>query len=168
MPMRHVAVVLAKALCTKSSCLVRELVLSLAPSLSIPTNSAFSRSKLYHSAGRNQPGESKSRLFMNTSASSTNYSNDNYSTALNEHMLGTCSNAKSAGVIVMTVALDLSSSDSGQAAQIAALRSCSSDSRFRKDSSNQPAKLFWNAKGGDLSTVFDEIADELSNLRIVG
>ena len=119
-------------------------------------------------AGRNQPGESKSRLFMNTSASSTNYSNDNYSTALNEHMLGTCSNAKSAGVIVMTVALDLSSSDSGQAAQIAALRSCSSDSRFRKDSSNQPAKLFWNAKGGDLSTVFDEIADELSNLRIVG
>ncbi|WP_127519903.1 hypothetical protein [Mesorhizobium sp. Z1-4] len=122
----------------------------------------------YGYAGRNQPGESKSRLFMDTSVSSTNYSNDNYSAALNQHMLGICSNAKSAGVIVMTVALDLSTSNSGQAAQIAALRECSSDSRFRKNASNQPAKLFWNAKGGNLSDVFDEIADELSNLRIVG
>ena len=122
----------------------------------------------YGYAGRNQPGESKSRLFMNTSVSSSNYSNSNYSAALNEHVLGTCSNAKSAGVIVMTVALDLSSADSGQAKQIATLRNCASDSRFRRGSNGQPAKLFWNATSGDLSDVFNEIADELSNLRIVG
>ena len=121
-------------------------------------------------AGRNQPGKSKSRLFMDTSVSSTNYSNSNYSDAMNEQMSATCTNAKNAGVIVMTVALDLSTSDTGQAAQIAALKECSSDSRFRRDTSNpaKPAKLFWNATGGSLSDTFKEIADELSNLRIVG
>lgn len=122
----------------------------------------------YGYAGRNQPGESKSRLFMNTTVNSTNYANDNYSDALNEHMLGTCGNAKSAGVIVMTVALDLSSSNTSQAAQIAALKDCSSNSRFRRGSNGDPAKLFWNATSGDLDDVFKEIADELSNLRIVG
>jgi Flp pilus assembly protein TadG len=119
-------------------------------------------------AGRNQPGETKSRLFMNTTVSSIDYSNDNYSDAMNEHMLATCENAKDEGVIVMTVALDLSSSDTGQAAQIASLKECASESRFRRDSSNNPAKLFWNATGGSLSDTFKEIADELSNLRIVG
>ena len=29
-------------------------------------------------------------------------------------------------------------------------------------------KLYWNATGGNLSDKFKEIADELSNLRIVG
>ncbi len=121
-------------------------------------------------AGRNQPGESKSRIFMNTSVSSTNYSNDNYSDAMNEHMLATCTNAKDAGVIMMTVALDLSTSNSGQAAQIASLKECASESRFRRDSNDpsKAAKLFWNATSGDLEETFNEIADELSNLRIVG
>ncbi len=124
----------------------------------------------YGYAGRDQPGENKSRLFMNTTVNSGDYSSGNYSDALNEHMLATCENSKDAGVIVMTVALDLSSSDSGQAAQIASLKSCSSDSRFRRDTSDpsKPAKLFWNATSGDLDDTFDEIADELSNLRIVG
>jgi Flp pilus assembly protein TadG len=121
-------------------------------------------------AGRNQPSQSKSRLFMNTTVSSSSYSNDNYSSAMNEHMLATCGNAKDEGVIVMTVALDLSTSNSGQASQIASLKECASDSRFRRDSSDptKPAKLFWNATSGDLDDTFDEIADELSNLRIVG
>ena len=33
---------------------------------------------------------------------------------------------------------------------------------------SKPAKLFWNATGGNLAEKFKEIADELSNLRIVG
>ncbi|MEX0957436.1 MAG: TadE/TadG family type IV pilus assembly protein [Rhizobiaceae bacterium] len=124
----------------------------------------------YGYAGRNQPGESKSRLFMSTTASSSDYSNGNYSKAMNQHMLATCGNAKDKGVIVMTVALDLSTSNTAQKEQIASLTECSSDSRFRRDSSDptKPAKLFWNTTGGNLSDTFKEIADELSNLRIVG
>jgi hypothetical protein len=50
-----------------------------------------------------------------------------------------------------------------------ALKTCSSDSRFRKDptDASKPAKLFWNATGATLSDNFKEIANELSNLRVV-
>ena len=68
----------------------------------------------------------------------------------------------------MTVSLDLSTSDTTEKAQIDALKACSSDSRFRKGSDGKPAKLYWNATGSSLSNDFKEIADELSNLRIVG
>ena len=53
-------------------------------------------------------------------------------------------------------------------AQIDALESCASESRFRKGADGKPAKLFWNAKGGNLADTFKEIANELSNLRIIG
>jgi hypothetical protein len=33
---------------------------------------------------------------------------------------------------------------------------------------NKPAKLFWNTTGGNLAQTFKDIANELSNLRIVG
>jgi hypothetical protein len=72
--------------------------------------------------------------------------------------------------MVMTVALDLDETKTADQTQIAALRACSSDSRFRTDPSNPKiaAKLFWNATGATLSDDFREIANELSNLRIVG
>ena len=71
---------------------------------------------------------------------------------------------------MMTVALDLSETVDAEKKAIAALTTCASNSRFRKDPADpsQPAKLFWNATGATLSKVFKEIADELSNLRIVG
>jgi hypothetical protein len=69
---------------------------------------------------------------------------------------------------MMTVALDLDETDNADKKAITELKSCASDSRFRKGPDGQPAKLFWNATGATLSTVFKEIADELSNLRIVG
>ena len=54
-------------------------------------------------------------------------------------------------------------------AQIAGLKSCASDSRFRKDpTTGLPVKLFWNTTGANLSETFTEIGNELSNLRIVG
>ena len=125
----------------------------------------------YGYTGLTQPGGTSTRLFMGTgsSVSKSDYSNDNYSAALNDQMAATCTNAKASHIIVMTVALDLSTSDTQQKKQIAGLKDCASDSRFRKDSSDpsKPAKLFWNTTGGNLSQTFKEIADELSNLRIV-
>jgi Flp pilus assembly protein TadG len=124
----------------------------------------------YGYTGLTQAGGTSTRLFMGTGSdvSKSDYSNDNYSAALNGQMAATCDNAKTAGMIVMTVALDLSTSDTQQKKQIAGLKSCASDSRFRKDASDptKPAKLFWNTTGGNLSQTFKEIADELSNLRI--
>jgi Flp pilus assembly protein TadG len=124
----------------------------------------------YGYVGTTQSGGTTTRLFMGTDSgvSKSGYDNDNYSKALNQQMAATCGNAKTAGVIVMTVALDLSTSDTQQKAQIDALKSCSSDSRFRRDPSDasKPAKLFWNTTGGNLEQTFKEIADELSNLRI--
>ncbi|MGX5849677.1 pilus assembly protein TadG-related protein [Mesorhizobium sp. PL10] len=109
------------------------------------------------------------RPFLGTSSSvnKTDYSNANYTKAMNEHFATLCSNAKTAGMIVMTIALDLDSTKTTEAAQMAALKTCSSDSRFRKDSTGKPLKLFWNSTGATLSDDFKEIGNELSNLRIV-
>lgn len=110
------------------------------------------------------------RLFQGTSnaVSKTDYSNGNYTKALNEQFTSLCANAKASNLIVMTVSLDLDSGDATEKAQMDALKACSSDSRFRRDGNGNPLKLYWNATGGNLADKFKEIADELSNLRIVG
>ncbi|AZO75692.1 MAG: TadE/TadG family protein [Mesorhizobium sp.] len=112
------------------------------------------------------------RLFGGTSSDigQFNYSSSNYTNALNEQMAKLCDNAKAANIMVMTVALDMSSSDADDKKAMDALKTCSSDSRFRKDPTDpsKPAKLFWNATGATLSDNFKEIANELSNLRVVG
>lgn len=114
--------------------------------------------------------ESDTRLYKGTSSavSKTSHSTSNFTKALDEHMRAICTNAKGANILMMTVALDLDETKTSEAKAIAELKSCASDSRFRKGSDGKPAKLFWNATGATLSTVFKEIADELSNLRIVG
>lgn len=113
---------------------------------------------------------SQPRLFQGTSnaVSKQDFSNGNYSKALDEHLQKVCTNAKNKNVIIMTVALDLDATKgtaaekAATAAQIQGLTDCASMSRFRNE------KLFWNTKGGDLAETFKKIADELSNLRIVG
>ncbi|SIT53087.1 conserved hypothetical protein [Mesorhizobium prunaredense] len=127
----------------------------------------------YGYTGLTYPGSgSVTRLFMNTSTDigKTTYTGANYTAALDEQMQTLCANAKKSNVLVMTVALDLSTSDAGDKKALDALKACSSDSRFRKDPTDptKPAKLFWNATGATLSDNFKEIANELSNLRIVG
>ena len=127
----------------------------------------------YGYTGLTYPGSgSVTRLFMNTSTAvgKTTYTDTNYTTALDEQMQTLCANAKNANIMVMTVSLDLSTTKNADKKAIAALTACASDSRFRKDPTNpsKPAKLFWNATGATLSDNFKEIADELSNLRIVG
>lgn len=134
----------------------------------LATNRSIYSNKGY--TGKNASGQTTTRLFLNTTVSKTTYTNANYTSAMNQHMDTVCNAAKQAGVILMTVALDLSTTNSGEKAAIDALTKCASNSRFRRDASDptKPAKLFWNAKGGDLSETFRSIADELSNLRFVG
>jgi Flp pilus assembly protein TadG len=114
--------------------------------------------------------ESATRLYKDTSSdvSKDTYTASNYQKALDEQMRKVCTNAKNANVLLMTVALDLDATKTAEAKAIAELKTCASDSRFRKGEDGKPAKLFWNATGATLSKVFKEIADELSNLRIVG
>ncbi|MEX0957435.1 MAG: pilus assembly protein [Rhizobiaceae bacterium] len=137
---------------------------------SLGFNDTAGAKSIYSSYGYLKPGYGANgygRLFHGTSSAvgKSDYSNSNYTRALNEQMASVCGNAKMAGMTIMTVSLDLSSYGDSEA--IAALKSCASDSRFRKEASGQPAKLYWNATGGSLSDTFKEIADELSNLRIV-
>ncbi len=108
---------------------------------------------------------SQARLFQESGVS-VSQNNSTYTKAMNARFAKLCDNAKSANIIVMTVALDLSETNSTEKAQIDLLRSCSSNSRVRMES-GRPAKLFWNSTGGELSETFRQIGDELSNLRIV-
>jgi len=103
------------------------------------------------------------RVLTGTTASGSDYSNTNYTNAMNQHFKQLCDNAKTAKVMVMTVALDLKSTNATEAAQINMLRDCASPSRFRKGE-----KLFWNSTGASLEDDFKAIGNELSNLRIVG
>ncbi|HTV67726.1 MAG TPA: pilus assembly protein [Rhizobiaceae bacterium] len=121
----------------------------------------------YGYTGVGYNGTGTTRLFMGTSVGAYNYTTSNYTAALNQHLAKVCDNAKEGKILVMTVSLDLSTSDSEEKKAIEALRKCSSDSRFRKDADGKPSKLFWNATGSNLAEKFKEIADELSNLRIV-
>lgn len=111
------------------------------------------------------------RLFLGTSDSvtKTDYSNANYTKAMNEYFTTLCNNAKAANIMVMTIALDLDSTKTAEKTQMDALKACSSDSRFSKDptDSSKPMKLFWNSTGATLSDDFKAIGNELSNLRIV-
>lgn len=141
---------------------------------SLGYNDLASNKSIYSSygyAGKGYNGSGTGRIFMGTSnaVGKSDFSNGNYTKALNEQFAALCSNAKTAGIIVMTVSLDLSSSKSEEKAQMDALKACASESRFRKDPGNPnlPAKLYWNATGASLAEKFKEISQELSNLRIV-
>ncbi|TIO74832.1 MAG: TadE/TadG family protein [Mesorhizobium sp.] len=126
----------------------------------------------YGYTGVGYNGTSVTRLFGGTSSDigQFNYTSSNYTAAMNEQMAKLCDNAKAGNIMVMTVALDMSSTDADDKKAMDALKACSSDSRFRKDPADpsKPAKLFWNATGATLSDNFKEIANELSNLRVVG
>ncbi|MEX0346723.1 MAG: TadE/TadG family type IV pilus assembly protein [Rhizobiaceae bacterium] len=133
-------------------------------------DSSLADNQSYYAAhgytGMGYDGSSITRLFKGTSGDvgKYNYSSGNYTKAHDEHMDSVCGNAKDASVMIFTVALDLP--ESSNAAK--AMEKCASDSRFRKDENGDPKKLYYNTKGDDLLNVFKEIADELSNLRIVG
>lgn len=121
----------------------------------------------YGYIGHKYDGNPVTRLFYGTTKRT-------YQAAMDEHLKAVCKNAKGdqprtakgAGndrVIVMTIALDLNETKQTDRDAITTLTTCASFSR-----TTLGKKLFWNATGANLMTVFQEIADELSNLRIVG
>lgn len=121
-----------------------------------PFNSTYTRGRILE--GADNPIDRTNSGFNNT----------NYTNALNQRFARLCKNAKDHNIIVMTIALDLDASKAADKAQMAALKTCASDSRFRKDETDPkiPAKLFWNSTGATLSNDFKQIGNELSNLRI--
>ncbi len=107
------------------------------------------------------------RLFLGTKAKPSDQSLTNMAAALNEKFAALCKNAKAVAygrptLTVMTIALDLDSKKADEGGQIKLLEDCASPSR------NDPnKKLFWNATTATLTTTFKDIADALSNLRVV-
>jgi Flp pilus assembly protein TadG len=115
------------------------------------------------------------RIFQNTTASATAHDDANFQKAMDDKMSAICTNIKAKNIMLMTVALDLNpnnvSTTSAKAAvnkAIQTLTNCAGYSRVKKTAGGQPAKLFWNATSDTLDTTFQEIADELSNLRFTG
>lgn len=121
----------------------------------------------YGYTGKKYNGGSQTRLFMGTGIGAQN-DEKVYTNAMNSHFEDLCANAKASDVIVMTVALELNDGNDAEKDQMAALKTCSSDSRLRRDANGKPEKLFWNSTLGTLQQHFNQIADELSNLRITG
>ena len=119
-------------------------------------------------AAKTTPGYSKTRIFQGTTVSTTDYSNTNYTKAMNEPFNTLCNNVKTAGITVITIALDLDDTKPAEKTQIEALKACASESNYTKDADGNLIKLFYNATGDSLLADFKKIADELSNLRIVG
>ncbi|RBO98529.1 TadE/TadG family type IV pilus assembly protein [Pseudochrobactrum asaccharolyticum] len=120
--------------------------------------------------GTNTPGYNLPRIFQATTGVNTNSrNNDNYTNALNARFSRLCELAKSSNIMVMTVALDLRQSNTTDRKQMEIMKECASESRVRfdKDYPTRRAKLFWNTTGSELEQTFREIADELSNLRVV-
>lgn len=117
------------------------------------------------------PGESKSRIFTGTTALSTNYSNSNYTDAMEQQTQTVCSNAKKINaatgretIEILVIALDLD--QTRDAPMIQALSNCASPTPAGIHLSNGSSKLFWNINSSGAQQVFDEIAQLLSNLRI--
>lgn len=118
------------------------------------------------------------RLFRDPGVSNkSDYSESNYTKALNANFSSLCANSafirnkkdssgkttREGQITVITIALDLDTKDTTENGQIEALKACASPSRVNPDK-----LLFFNATGATLDVVFKEIANELSNLRIVG
>lgn len=107
---------------------------------------------------------------MGTTLDPNDLSDVNTTAAMNQHFAQLCQNAKAPrtsddkrpNLTVMTVALDLDSRVAVEKDQIKLLEDCASNSRI-----DPKRKLFWNATGATLGATFKDIADELSNLRVV-
>ena len=90
----------------------------------------------YAAYGYLQPGYNGTgigRLLTGTGAGQFDYTSGNYTAALDEHMSTLCDHAKAANILVMTVSLELRTTNTGENKAIEALKKCASDSRFRKD-----------------------------------
>ncbi|MBX8825935.1 hypothetical protein HBA93_09715 [Ochrobactrum sp. SFR4] len=111
----------------------------------------------------------RTRIFQEARGVGNVHDNAYYTEALNARFKRLCELAKQDNIMVMTVALDLRQNNATDRKQMETMKECASDSRVRFDPDfpTRRAKLFWNTTGGNLEQTFREIADELSNLRVV-
>ena len=103
---------------------------------SVPSSDPAGNKSTYAAYGYLQPGYNNTgigRLLTGTSVGQFDYSSGNYTAALDDHMATLCDHAKAANIMVITVSLELSTSNAGENKAIEALKTCASDSRFRKD-----------------------------------
>ncbi len=114
-------------------------------------------------------GYDRTRIFQEARGVSNVHDNAYYTEALNARFKRLCELAKQDKIMVMTVALDLRQNLAADRKQMEIMKECASDSRVRFDPAapTKRAKLFWNTTGSELEQTFREIADELSNLRVV-
>lgn len=119
-------------------------------------------------AGQEYPGAGTTRLYKDTNVNKNTFTSTNYQKALDKHLETVCENAKDDGIMVITVSLDLDpvNQDADKKA-IEALTKCASPSRFSKGEDGKSRQLYFEATGADLKKTFEDIANELSNLRIV-
>jgi Flp pilus assembly protein TadG len=124
----------------------------------------------YGYTGQDYDGTGVTRMFMGTTnaVSKSDHRSANFQKALDEHLQTVCQNAKTAGIMMITVSLDLDTSKNADKKAIEALRACASESRYSTGTDGKPMKLYFEATGADLAKTFEKIANELSNLRIVG
>ncbi|MGH6761918.1 MAG: hypothetical protein ACRECW_10085 [Phyllobacterium sp.] len=125
----------------------------------------------YGYAAKKQPGDSKSRLTMGTSISTSSYGNSSYGSAMNQQMLKACNEAKTENpttsrdtIQILVIALDLDAKD--DTAMIDDLRTCASQKPSWFTMANGESKLFWNVDSKGADAAFEEIAKLLSVLRI--
>jgi Flp pilus assembly protein TadG len=124
--------------------------------------------------GAQVTSSNRARIFQGNSLSQTA---SNFGASMIDQMGELCNNVKDTDrILLMTVALDLDKNVTSENNMIEALKACAGDSRTRKTSGGDPAKMFWNAcsrtvSDGSCTTLEDtfiQIKDELSNLRFVG
>jgi Flp pilus assembly protein TadG len=116
------------------------------------------------------------RIFQGapSSINKTDYSNPNYTNAMNYlfddgemfdkkggNTETLCNNVREDNTMIITVSLDLDSTKPDEKAQMAALKNCASTSKY-----DDEKILYYNATSKNLKEIFEEIAKELSNLRI--
>lgn len=125
----------------------------------------------YGYAHDRDPGATDPRIFMGTKTNSANFSNANYTAAMNETMQATCNYAKRTNadtgretIEILVIALDLDQKK--DADMIKSLSNCASPTPAGIKLSNGSSKLFWNVNSTGADEVFKEIAELLSNLRI--
>ena len=70
-------------------------------------------------------------------SSNTDYSSSNYTAAMDQQFAKLCDNAKAANLMVITVSLDLRTTNAAEKKAIDALTACASTSRFTKDGRRQ-------------------------------
>ncbi|MGT2468681.1 hypothetical protein ACVOMV_33840 [Mesorhizobium atlanticum] len=129
------------------------------------TYSALGYVKPYNSA------YSYGRIFLGTSSnvSKTDYSNANYTKAMNEHFVTLCNNVKAANIIVMTIALDPRFQQHRRGGADGSLENLRIGSAFPQgsDRPEQAGEAVLELYRRNALDDFKAIGNELSNLRIV-